>query len=340
MSDIYEDLANTMDCLLEKGQGILAADESHNSIGKRFESIGLENTYENRRDYRLLLAQTQGLEEYINGVILFEETFEHTDTNGTPIPQIFAEKGILPGIKVDKGLTALPFSQTEKITQGLDGLVDRLTHFKNKGAVFAKWRNVYSISDVTPSLIAIKSGAEVLAQYAATCQSVGIVPIVEPEVLMDGNHTIEHCAEITDLVLFEVFNALYTHQVDLDLMILKPNMITCGKDCKNFSSPEEIAEYTLSVFRDRVPASVPSINFLSGGQSPQVACMNLNTMNASSIQKPWTLSFSYGRALQDECLKAWKGNPDNIAIAQQALLRRAKLNSDACLGTYQTSSEA
>lgn len=334
MSDIYEDLANTLECFLEKGQGILAADESIATIGKRFESIGVENTEDNRRDYRLLLANTPDLEQYINGVILFEETLDQTDSQGTTIPQIFAEKGILPGIKVDKGLVTLPFSESEKITQGLDGLADRLKQYKNKGAVFAKWRNVYSISETTPSITAIKAGAEVLARYAAICQSLGVLPIVEPEVLMDGHHAIESCAEVTDLVLFELFHALYTHQVDLDLMLLKPNMITCGKDNKNFSSPEEVADYTLSVFRDRVPASVPSINFLSGGQSPAVAAMNLNAMNASETQKPWLLSFSYGRALQDECLKAWSGDAHNVEKAQQALLRRARLNSDACHGKY------
>jgi fructose-bisphosphate aldolase class I len=339
MSDIYEDLANTLDCFLEKGQGILAADESHTTIGKRFESIGIENTEENRRDYRLLLATTPDLEQYINGVILFEETLDQTDSQGNTIPEIFAEKGILPGIKVDKGLVALPFSESEKITQGLDGLSDRLKQYKNKGAVFAKWRNVYRISDSTPSIAAIKAGSEVLARYAAICQSLGVLPIVEPEVLMEGNHTIESCAEVTDLVLFELFQALYTHQVDFDLMLLKPNMITCGKDNKKFSLPEEVAEYTLSVFRDRVPASVPSINFLSGGQSPAVAAMNLNAINLSETQKPWLLSFSFGRALQDECLKIWSGHFNNVKEAQKALLRRAHLNSDACHGKYNAQDE-
>jgi fructose-bisphosphate aldolase, class I len=334
----YDDLTATMDHLLQDGKGILAADESNGTIGKRFASINIENNEENRRDYRLLLATTPNLEQYVNGVILFEETFQHKDEHGTPIAELFAKKGIIPGIKVDKGLVNLANTEDEKVTQGLDGLSERLLHFKNLGAKFAKWRNVYSISDYTPSLTAMKAGAEMLARYAACCQAVGIVPIVEPEVLMDGAHTIERCAEASEMVLHELFHSLFIHQVELENIVLKPSMVTCGKDAAKFSSPEEIADYTLSVFRNNVPAAVPIINFLSGGQTPAQATMNLNAINSVGYQ-PWTLSFSYGRALQEDCLKAWGGNKANVANAQGVLLNRAKLNSMACFGEYQASME-
>lgn len=334
----YDELSATMDQLLQDGKGILAADESSGTIGKRFESIGLANNEENRRDYRLLLATTPGLEEYINGVILFEETFQHKDEKGEFIADLFAKKGIVPGIKVDKGLIDLPNTDQEKVTQGLDGLTERLEQFKKLGARFAKWRNVYSIGEFTPSMTAIKAGAEMLARYAATCQSVGIVPIVEPEVLMDGNHSIEQCAEASEVILHELFNALFIHQVDLEHIILKPSMVTSGKNTTPFSSPDEIAEYTISVFRNTVPAAVPTINFLSGGQTPSQATANLNAMNSLDYQ-PWMLSFSYGRALQEDCIKAWGGKKENINAAQDALLKRARLNSAACFGEYQENME-
>lgn len=334
----YDELSTTMDHLLQEGKGILAADESTGTIGRRFASINIENNEENRRDYRLLLATTPDLEQYINGVILFEETFQHKDEKGTPITELFAKKGILPGIKVDKGLVNLANTEDEKVTQGLDGLSERLLHFKNLGAKFAKWRNVYSISEYTPSLTAMKAGAEMLARYAACCQSVGIVPVVEPEVLMDGNHTIERCAEASEMVLHELFHALFIHQVELENIVLKPSMVTSGKEVSKFSSPEEVAEYTLSVFRNNVPAAVPTINFLSGGQSPTQATMNLNAINSVGYQ-PWSLSFSYGRALQEDCIQAWGGKAENVAKAQQALLNRAKLNSTACFGEYKSSME-
>ncbi|MCC5013749.1 MULTISPECIES: class I fructose-bisphosphate aldolase [Legionella] len=329
----YDELSATMEHLLQDGKGILAADESSGTIGKRFETIGLENTEENRRAYRHLLATTPDLEQYINGVILFEETFQHKDDQGTALPDLFAQKGIIPGIKVDKGLVTLANTDNEKVTQGLDGLAERLEHFKKLGAKFAKWRNVYTIGEYTPSLTAIKAGAEMLARYAATCQSIGIVPIVEPEVLMDGNHSIEHCAEACEMVLHELFHALFIHQVDLEHIVLKPSMVTSGKDTVPFSSAEEVADYTISVFRNNVPAAVPTINFLSGGQSPQQATANLNAINSAGYQ-PWNLSFSYGRALQEDCLQAWGGKSDNIKAAQEALLKRARLNSAACFGEY------
>ena len=329
----YDELSATMDHLLQDGKGILAADESNGTIGKRFADIGLENTPENRQNYRLMLATTPDLGSYINGVILFEETFQNKDAHGKSIVDLFTEQGIIPGIKVDKGLVDLANTEDEKVTQGLDGLTERLMEFKRQGAKFAKWRNVYSISDFTPSLTAMKAGAETLARYAASCQAVGIVPIVEPEILMDGDHTIEHCAEASEMVLHELFRALFVHQVELEHIILKPSMITSGKSFKPFSSPEDIADYTVSVFRNTVPAAVPSINFLSGGQTPQQATANLNAINATGYQ-PWTLSFSYGRALQEDCLKVWAGKTANVADAQAALLNRARLNSLACFGEY------
>lgn len=334
----FDELSATIDALLEPSKGFLAADESNNTIGKRFASINIENNEKNRRDYRLLLATTEGLAEYVNGVILFEETFEQHDDAGTSIPALFNQQGIIPGIKVDKGLVALANSEDEKVTEGLDGLTERLLHFKKLGAKFAKWRNVYSISQYTPSLTAIKAGAETLARYAACCQAVGIVPIVEPEVLIDGAHTIEDCAAASELVLHELFKSLFTHKVSLEHIILKPSMITSGKDTKPFSKPEDIADYTISVFRNQVPAAVPSINFLSGGQSSQNATANLNAINSLGDQ-PWILSFSYGRALQDDCLKTWRGLSENIENAQAALLKRTRLNSLACLGEYQNNME-
>jgi fructose-bisphosphate aldolase class I len=332
---LFEELFGTMDRLLQVGKGFLAADESNDTIGKRFASIGVENNETNRRDYRLLLATTEGLAAYINGVILFEETFEQANQQGTSIPALFAQQGILPGIKVDKGLVRLANSEDEKVTQGLDGLEERLLHYKALGAKFAKWRNVYSISSFTPSLTAIKAGAEMLARYAASCQSVGIVPIVEPEVLMDGSHSIDDCAIACELVLHELFHALFVHQVSLEHIILKPSMVTSGKETQPFSSPVDVAEYTISVFRNHVPAAVSSINFLSGGQSSCQATENLNAINSIGDQ-PWILSFSYGRALQEDCLKAWSGKSENIATAQAALLKRAQLNSLATMGEYQT----
>ncbi len=334
----YDELATTMDHLLQDGKGILAADESNGTIGKRFATIGVENNEKNRCDYRLLLATTKDLEQYINGVILFEETFQNKDEHGTHIAELFTKKGIIPGIKVDKGLVNLANTEEEKVTQGLDGLTERLLHFKSLGAKFAKWRNVYTISDYTPSLTAMKAGAEILARYAACCQAVGIVPIVEPEILIDGDHSIERCAEASEMVLHELFHSLFIHQVELENIILKPSMVTCGKNSPTFSSPEEIADYTLSVFRNNVPASVPTINFLSGGQTPEQATANLNAINSAGYQ-PWTLSFSYGRALQETCLDAWRGKPENIATAQAALLKRAQLNSLACFGEYQQNME-
>lgn len=330
----HDELSTTMDHLLQAGKGILAADESIGTIGKRFQAIGLDNTAEHRRQYRQLLAKTPELNQFISGVILFEETFEQHTDEGILLSECFQQQGIIPGIKVDKGLTTLPHTFDEKTTLGLDDLQQRLEKFKALGARFAKWRNVYTISEHAPSLAAIRTGAENLARYAALCQTVGIVPIVEPEVLIDGNHTIEHCAEASELVLHELFHALFIHQVELELMVLKPNMVTCGIENAPFSSAEDIADFTISVFRNTVPAAVPTINFLSGGQTPAQATAHLNAINRVGTA-PWLLSFSYGRALQEECLNVWQGKDTQIAAAQQQLLHRAHLNSLACFGEYE-----
>ncbi|MDP3559595.1 MAG: class I fructose-bisphosphate aldolase [Legionellaceae bacterium] len=334
----YTELSNTIEYLTQPGHGILAADESTNTIGKRFQSIGIENTEIHRRDYRLLLAETPNLEKSVHGVILFEETLEQSNKQGLSIPQIFADQGVLPGIKVDKGTIPLVNTDNELITQGLDALTERLTHYKKLGAKFAKWRNVYTISETTPSAQAMIANAEVLARYAAICQSLGIVPIVEPEVLMDGDHSIEACAAATEMVLHEVFKALYVHQVDLENILLKPNMITAGKNHPIDTSTDDIAFMSIGVFRQHVPAAVPGIFFLSGGQTPQEATLHLNTMN-SFEPHPWILSFSYGRALQEECLSTWQGHAENKEAAQAALLHRCQLVSQACLGEYDPSQE-
>lgn len=334
----YEELVETIDILAQEGKGILAADESLGTIGKRFAAINVENSEENRCEYRLLLATAPDIESYINGIILFEETLDHKDQKGQTIPQILTKKGILPGIKVDKGLIPLVNSANEKITQGLDGLPDRLKQFKEKGARFAKWRNVYAITADSPSYGALRIGADLLAQYAAMCQAAGIVPIVEPEVLIDGDHTIEMCADVSAMVLQAVFESLYIHQVELELMVLKPSMVTSGKAHKPFSQAEEIADFTLDVFRHHVPAAVPTINFLSGGQTPLQATENLQAINAIS-NKPWNLSFSYGRALQDDCLNVWGGKAEQVLAAQKTLLKRAKLNSLASIGKYDSKDE-
>ncbi len=334
----YEELSATIELLSEPGRGILAADESISTIAKRFKAIGIENTEEHRKNYRLMLATAPDLASYINGVILFEETLDHADASGKTIPQLLLEQGILPGIKVDKGLIPMLHSNHEQLTQGLDGLAERVKQYKAKGARFAKWRNVYSISEDSPSFAHLRVSADLLAQYAAICQNEGIVPIVEPEILMEGDHSIEVAADVAAMVLHEVFSALYVHQVELDFMVLKPSMVTSGQAHQPFSAPEDVADFTIDVFRHHVPAAVPTINFLSGGQSSAQATLNLQTMNAQGPH-PWNLSFSYGRALQDDCLKVWGGKPENVAAAQQALLHRARLNSLASLGEYRPEME-
>jgi len=327
----FKDMSETMELLVQPQKGILAADESTTTIAKRFASINIENTEENRRQYRELLFTTPQLEDHISGVILFEETFHQKAKNGQTFPELLLDRGIVPGIKVDKGLIDLAGTNQEKISIGLDDLEERLVHFKKLGARFAKWRNVFSISDASPSPLAIRAGAETLARYAAICQKVGIVPIVEPEILIDGDHSIAQCAGVCSHVLHAVSNALFENHIHLELMILKTNMITSGKSHQPFSTPDEVAEYTLMVFMNHVPAAVGSINFLSGGQTPSQSTENLNAINEFGPH-PWNISFSYGRALQEDCLKAWAGKEANKEAAQKALYHACQQNGYACTG--------
>ena len=293
--DTTAELEATISDMVQAGKGILAADESAPTIAKRFAAIDTESTETNRRAYRSMLFATPGLSEFISAVILFEETLTQQSDDGISLPEVLAEQGIVPGIKVDKGLQALANAPGDKITQGLDGLAARLQLYKTQGARFAKWREVYPISAHNPTALGLEANAEMLARYAAICQVEGIVPIVEPEVLIDGDHTIERSAAVIETVLHAVFHALQRHQVILECIVLKPSMVTPGKNLPSRASPEQVAEATIKVFRRSVPAAVPSINFLSGGQTPVEATANLNAMNALYPDAPWELSFSYGR---------------------------------------------
>ncbi len=314
-------------------RGLLAADESTGTIKKRFDAISVESTEENRRAYRDLLFTTDGSEEFISGVILFDETIRQSSVDGTPFPKLLASKEILPGIKVDKGAKDLAGFPGEKVTEGLDGLRERLAEYYELGAKFAKWRAVIDIADGIPTDYCIRANAHALARYAKLCQEASIAPIVEPEVLMDGDHDLEHCYEVTHRTLAIVFAELAEHRVDLPGMILKPNMVISGKKCPEQATAEEIAEATVSCFRETVPAAVPGIMFLSGGQSEEEATRNLNAINQRGVQ-PWAFSFSYGRALQQSALQAWKGDAGNVPAAQKAYFHRAKCNGAACEGTY------
>ena len=335
---VQSELQATVDALTRPGRGILAADESAPTIAKRLQAIGLESTSEIRNAYRALLLTTAGLGEFIGGVILFEETLGQKSADGTPLPQCAVRQGIVPGIKVDAGKIPLAHAPGDEITQGLDGLAKRLEEYKQRGARFAKWRGVYHVSERLPSRLAIEANAEGLARYAAICQECGVVPIVEPEVLLDGDHTMERCAEATEAALHAVFHALHRHHVILEHMLLKPSMVLPGKENARKASPGEIAEWTIRVLRRTVPAAVPGIYFLSGGQTPREATANLDSINRLGPQ-PWHLRFSYGRALQDPVLRAWRGQPANTAAAQQALLARARQNSAASQGRYEASTE-
>lgn len=335
---IQEDLQKTILDMVQPGKGILAADESLPTIAKRLDPIGVPPNEENRRVYRTLLCTAPDIEKYISGVILFEETLTQKSNEGVPLSQVLQQRGIVPGVKVDKGTGPLPGSPGDLITYGLDGLEERLIRYKDQGARFAKWREVYTISPKNPSRLAIEANAEMLARYAAMCQKVGIVPIVEPEVLMNGEHDIDRCAEVTEEVLQAVFYALHRHRVTLELMILKPGMVLPGKDCRR-ADPNEVADHTLRVFRRAIPAAVPSINFLSGGQTAEEATENLHAINAMNTPHPWLISFSYGRALQQPVLEAWQGKEENVPAAQQALLERARLNGEAQLGKHHASVE-
>jgi fructose-bisphosphate aldolase class I len=337
--DGRDTLQATVSLLVQGNKGILAADESGPTIAKRFKAIGVESTEENRRAYRALLLTTPGLDAFISGVILYEETLGQRGDDGTPLPELAARAGIVPGIKVDAGKIPLALAPGDEITQGLDGLAKRLGAYKERGARFAKWRAVYNISDTLPSRLAIEANADSLARYAAICQQEDVVPIVEPEVLMDGGHTLERCADVTEAVLHEVFHALHRHRVRLEHMLLKPSMVVAGSEQNQRAAVQEVAAQTLRVLRRCVPPAVPGIFFLSGGQTPAEATVHLDAMNRLGAQ-PWALSFSYGRALQDPVLQAWKGQAANVRRAQEALLERARLNSAARAGRYDASMES
>jgi fructose-bisphosphate aldolase, class I len=319
--------------LVAPGKGILAADESHPTIGKRFKSIDLESTEENRRAYRDMLFTTPGIGDHISGVILFDETIRQSAADGTPFPKLLERAGVIPGIKVDKGAKPLAGAEDEKITEGLDGLRERLNEYRDLGAKFTKWRAVIEIGEGRPSAYCIHVNAHALARFAALTQEAGLVPIVEPEVLMDGDHTIDRCYEVTEATLEAVFNELFSQRVVYEGMLLKPNMVISGKESRTQAGPEEVAEATVRCFRSVVPAAVPGIVFLSGGQGDEQATANLNAMNAIGPH-PWELSFSYGRALQAPSLAAWKGEEGNVTAGQEALAHRARLNGAARSGEY------
>ncbi len=325
--------------LVAPGKGILAADESSGTIKKRFDSINIESTEANRQAYRQMLFTTQGVGEFVSGVILFDETIRQMADDGRPFVDVLKSQGAISGIKVDAGAKPLANSPDEKITEGLDGLRDRLNEYISLGAKFTKWRAVITIGDGIPSDYCIRANAEALARYAALSQEAGLVPIVEPEVLMDGNHTIERCYDVTERTLHVVFDALHYHHVSLEGMLLKPNMVISGNACSTQAAPEEVAEQTVRCFMRTVPAAVPGIVFLSGGQSNEQATANLNAMNAMAEKHPWQLSFSYGRALQDPPLKTWLGQAGNVEKAQKAFHHRAKCNSAARDGSYSDAME-
>ncbi len=332
------ELERTINDLVQEGRGILAADESAPTIAKRFKAINVESTKESRRNWRRLLVTTSGLGKYISGVILFEETLGQSINEQQTLPEAAWAEKIVPGIKVDKGKIPLALSPEDLITQGLDGLAERLRGYKSQGARFAKWREVYAIDHHAPSNHGIEANAEMLARYAAVCQQEGLVPIVEPEVLMDGNHEIDRHAAVTEAVQQAVFQALHRHHVVLELMVLKPNMVLPGQSCRR-AEPDEVAKASLKVLRRTVPVAVPSINFLSGGQAPEEATANLNALNQQAMRAPWRLSISFGRALQQSALSAWQGKVENIKMAQQALLKRTYLNHLAMQGDYRSALE-
>jgi len=329
-------VANT---IVAKQKGVLAADESTPTIQKRFAAIHVESTEENRRRYREILFTTDGIEHAIGGVILFDETLRQSTREGVPFPRLLADRGIVPGMKVDQGAKALALHPGEKVTEGLDGLRDRLAGYRQLGAQFAKWRAVIEIdSRDLPSAFGIHANAHALARYAALCQEAGLVPIVEPEILMDGDHGIERCETVTARVLQAVFAELDAHRVRFEGMLLKPNMVIAGKKSARQASVQEVAEATLRCLRRYVPAAVPGIVFLSGGQSAEDATDHLNAMNAMGPQ-PWPLSFSYGRALQAPVLAAWQGQESQVMAAQRALLKRCRLNGLARDGKYSRAME-
>jgi fructose-bisphosphate aldolase class I len=333
------ELAKIARTLVAEGKGILAADESTGTIEKRLKSIDVESTEEARRAYRELLFTTEEAAEYISGVILYDETIRQSGSDGTPFPKLLERQGIVPGIKVDKGAKPLAKAPGETVTEGLDGLRERLNEYRELGARFTKWRAVIDIGDGLPTPYSIHVNAHALARYAVLSQEAGLVPIVEPEVLMDGDHTIERCYEITEATEHAVFHELSLQRVELEGMLLKPNMVLAGKDAPKQASVQDVAEQTIRCLKATVPPAVPGIVFLSGGQSDEVATAHLNAMNAIG-DHPWELSFSYGRALQAPVLAAWQGKEENVPAAQQAYLHRARLNGAARSGSYSEEMEA
>ena len=334
MTDYSKQLERTAQAMVARGKGILAIDESQPTIKKRFDGIGVESTEVNRRAYRDLLITTRGGGDFISGMILFDETLRQSTAAGVPFPKALAEQDILPGIKVDKGAKELAGHPGELVSEGLDGLRDRLVEYRGMGATFAKWRAVITIGAGIPSDTCIETNAHALARYAALCQAEGIVPIVEPETLMDGDNTAETCFDVSERTLHALFDQLVRQQVTLEHTILKVNMVVAGKKCSQQASVQQVADLTVRCLLRAVPAALPGIVFLSGGQSAQLATAHLNAMNVAYPKLPWPLSFSYGRALQDPCLKAWAGKPENVAAAQKALLHRERCNGLACLGEY------
>lgn len=328
------ELEKTARAMVARGKGILAIDESFPTIKKRFDSINIESTEDSRRAYRDLLITNPGGADYISGMILFDETMRQKTADGTPFPEALIKQGIMPGIKVDKGAKDLAGHPGEKVTEGLDGLRDRLVEYRELGAKFAKWRAVITIGENIPTSDCIEANAHALARYAGLCQEAGIVPIIEPEVLMDADNDIDRCYAITRATLKTVFDALYNQSVAYEHTILKTNMVISGKKCKTQAGVQEVADKTVKCLLNTVPAALPGIVFLSGGQSAELATAHLNAMNKSYPELPWPLSFSYGRALQDPCLKTWQGRDENRAAAQAALLHREKCNSLACRGEY------
>jgi fructose-bisphosphate aldolase, class I len=326
-------LAKTANQLVAPGKGILAADESSPTIKKRFDSIGVESTEENRRAYRDLLFTTEGAEDFISGVILYDETIRQSSADGTPFAKLLADRGVIPGIKVDAGAKPLALSPEEKITEGLDGLRERLAEYRELGARFTKWRAVITIGDDIPSDYCIWTNAHALARYAALSQEANLVPIVEPEVLMDGDHDLERSYSVTSRTLQAVFTELYDQRVARERMLLKSNMVLSGYECPEQADTRTVAETTIKCLQNTVPAAVPGIVFLSGGQSDEDATAHLNAMNARGPH-PWELSFSYGRALQAPALKAWRGESGNVEAGQKAFYRRAKFNGAARSGSY------
>ncbi|SCX60408.1 class I fructose-bisphosphate aldolase [Nitrosospira sp. Nsp1] len=336
-----DELKSVAEAIVAKQKGILAADESNPTIKKRFDSIALESTEENRRRYREILFTAEDIERYISGVILFDETLRQRSRDGTPFAELLSNRGIIPGIKVDKGAKALALCPGDKITEGLDGLHDRFAEYRQLGARFAKWRAVMEIDEHDlPSTYAIHANAHALARYAALCQEAGIVPIVEPEILMDGAHTIDRCEAATSQMLEILFGELNAHGVLFEGMLLKPNMVISGMKCPHQASAQQIAAATIRCIRRYVPAAVPGIVFLSGGQSAEEATNNLNAMNTGHAHHPWQLSFSYGRALQAPVLAAWKGQESNVAAAQRTFFKRCQLNGLAREGLYSGAMES